>query len=122
MTISIVKDQDRREGALLALADGTRRRIVEMLADRPHTASEIHRAFPIAAPAVSRHLRVLREAGLVEERRPEEDRRVRLYMLRPEPMQEVAGWLDELSRLWQQQLDSFRDYVALRSTRPKGKP
>jgi DNA-binding transcriptional ArsR family regulator len=119
--INIVADQDRREQLLLALADGTRGRIVEMLAGRPHTASEIHRAFPIAAPAVSRHLRVLREAGLIEERRPEEDRRVRLYTLRPEPMEEVADWLTELSHAWQQQLDSFKDYVALRTHRRKGK-
>jgi DNA-binding transcriptional ArsR family regulator len=119
--INIVADQERREELLLALADGTRSRIVEMLADRPHTASEIHRAFPIAAPAVSRHLRVLREAGLVEERRPEEDRRVRLYTLRPEPMDEVADWLADLSRAWQQQLESFKDYVALR-TRREGRP
>jgi DNA-binding transcriptional ArsR family regulator len=119
--INIVPDQERREELLLALADGTRGRIVEMLAGRPRTASEIHRAFPIAAPAVSRHIRVLREAGLIEERRPAEDRRVRLYTLRPEPMQEVAGWLEEVSRAWQQQLDSFKDYVALRTGRPEGK-
>jgi DNA-binding transcriptional ArsR family regulator len=113
--ISIASDKDRREELLLALADGTRGRILEMLAGKPHTASEIHRAFPIAAPAVSRHLRVLREAGLVEERRPEEDKRVRLYTLRPEPVEEVAGWLDELGRAWQRQLESFKDYVALRT-------
>jgi DNA-binding transcriptional ArsR family regulator len=119
--ISITVIQERREELLLALADGTRGRIVEMLAGGPHTAGEIHRAFPIAAPAVSRHLRVLREAGLIEERRPDNDRRVRLYTLRPEPIQEVSGWLDELSRAWQQQLDSFKDYVALRKARPEGK-
>jgi DNA-binding transcriptional ArsR family regulator len=117
--ISIASDQHRREELLLALADGTRRRIVEMLAARPHTASEIHRAFPIAAPAVSRHLRVLREAGVVEERRPDDDRRVRLYTLRPQSMQEVSDWLDELSRLWQQQLESFKDYVAVRTSSQK---
>lgn len=93
-----------------------------MLAARPHTASEIHRAFPIAAPAVSRHLRVLREAGLIEERRPEEDKRLRVYTLRPAPMQEVAGWLDELSRAWQEQLDTFKDYVALRTGRGERTP
>jgi DNA-binding transcriptional ArsR family regulator len=119
--ISISGDQESREQLLLALADGTRGRIVEMLAGRPHTASEIHRAFPIAAPAVSRHLRVLREAGLIEERRPEEDRRVRLYTLRPEPMQEVAGWLEGLSRAWQEQLEAFKEYVILRKARPEGK-
>jgi DNA-binding transcriptional ArsR family regulator len=119
--ISIVSDQERREELLVALADGTRGRIVELLAVRPHTASELHREFPIAAPAVSRHLRVLRRAGLIEERRPEQDRRVRLYTLRHEPVQEVAGWLDELSRAWQRQLESFKDYVALRGMEPEAK-
>ena len=112
---------NHREDLLLALADRTRSRILEMLAERPHAASEIHRAFPIAAPAVSRHLRVLRQAGLVEERRPAQDRRVRLYTLRPEPVLEVAGWLEGLSRAWQEQLDSFRDFVALRNARPEAK-
>jgi DNA-binding transcriptional ArsR family regulator len=115
--ISIAPNNEHRDQVLVALADGTRGRIVEMLAARPHTATEIHRAFPIAAPAVSRHLRVLREAGLVEERRPERDRRVREYSLRLEPVQELSGWLDALSRQWQTQLDSFKDYVALRTTR-----
>lgn len=120
--ISIVGDQDERGRLLVALADRTRSSIVEMLAERPHTAGEIHGAFQIAPPAVSRHLRVLREAGLVEEHRPQEDRRVRLYALRPEPMQEVAGWLEGVSRAWQQQLESFQDYVALRAHKPEGNP
>jgi DNA-binding transcriptional ArsR family regulator len=113
--ISIATDHDRREELLLALADGTRRRIVELLAERPRTAGEVHRAFPIAAPAVSRHLRVLREAGLIEERRPDEDRRVRVYSLRAEPMRELAGWLEQVSGAWQAQLESFKDYVAVRA-------
>jgi DNA-binding transcriptional ArsR family regulator len=113
--ISIAADHDRREELLLALADGTRGRIVELLAERPRTAGEIHRAFPIAAPAVSRHLRVLREAGLIEERRPDDDKRVRVYSLRAEPMQELAGWLEQVSSAWQEQLDSFKDYVAVRA-------
>jgi DNA-binding transcriptional ArsR family regulator len=120
--ISIASDQERREELLLALADGTRSRILELLAQRPHTASELHRSFSIAAPAVSRHLRVLREAGLIEEQRPDDDKRVRVYTLRPAPMQEVADWLDELSRAWQDQLDTFKDYVALRGARPGPKP
>ena len=113
--ISIAADRERRTSRLTALADGTRAGIVELLAERPHTATEIHRAFPIAAPAVSRHLRVLREAGLVEERRPAHDRRVRVYTLETEPMQDLAGWLDATSRTWQRQLDSFRDHVTLRA-------
>ncbi len=89
-----------------------------MLAARPRSAGEIHGAFPIAAPAVSRHLRVLREAGLVEERRPPDDKRVRLYALKPEPLEALAQWLAETSRTWQTQLDSFKDFVALRAERP----
>ena len=104
---------------LAALADATRADIVEMLARRPHTAGELHRAFPIAAPAVSRHLRVLRESGLVEERHPPEDRRVRLYTLRPQGVEELSGWLGELGRGWQEQLDSFSEYVAVRSGRKR---
>ena len=107
---------------LSALADGTRAAIIRMLATRPHSAGEIHSAFPIADPAVSRHLRVLREAGLVEERRPANDKRVRLYALRPEPLDELATWLGETSRAWQAQLDSFKDFVALRAARPKEAP
>ena len=115
--ITIGSDKGRRDAVLAALADGTRADIVEMLARRPHTAGEIHRAFPIAAPAVSRHLRVLREAGLVEERHPAHDRRIRVYTLRPQPVSELATWLDGMSRLWQEQLDSFKDFVALRTER-----
>jgi DNA-binding transcriptional ArsR family regulator len=103
--------------ALAALAHETRTRIVAMLASRPHTATELHDACDIAAPAVSRHLRVLREAGIIDERRPDDDRRVRIYTLRTEPLAELAGWLDELSRGWQVQLDSFKDFVALRTER-----
>ena len=111
-----------RAAALVALADPTRAQIVELLADRPRTASELHAAFPIVAPAVSRHLRVLREAGLVEERRPERDRRVRLYGLRPEPVREVARWLEGLGAPRPSPLEAFADHVALRTDRPRGAP
>src|ERR687892_1998077 len=96
--ISIASDHDLREKRLLALADGTRAQIVELLAARPHTASEIHRGFPIAAPAVSRHLRVLREAGLIEQGRTHDDGRIRVYTLKPDPLRELAGWLDGVGR------------------------
>ena len=102
-----------------ALADPTRRRIVEMLCESPRTASQIHQAFPIAAPAVSRHLRVLREAGLVVERGVPGDKRVRLYGPAPEPIDELSRWLAQLSRAWQAQLDAFKDYVELRQEAPR---
>ena len=99
---------------LVALADPTRRQIVEMLGEGPRTATAIHEAFPIANPAVSRHLRVLRECGLVSERRVPDDARVRLYVLEPEPLRDLATWLSDLTATWQSQLDSFKDFVALR--------
>jgi DNA-binding transcriptional ArsR family regulator len=100
-----------------ALGDPTRRRIVELLAAAPMTATRIHEAFPIANPAVSRHLRVLREAGLIAERPVPEDRRVRLYELAPTALDELAGWAGGLSDSWQSQLDAFKDYVAVRKAR-----
>jgi DNA-binding transcriptional ArsR family regulator len=105
---------------LPALADPTRRRIIELLGEGPRTASEVHGAFPIAAPAVSRHLRVLREAGLIAERGVPGDKRVRLYELAPEPIGELSQWLEQLGQAWQGQLDSFKDYVALRRRQPGG--
>ena len=99
------------ETAFAALTDPTRRRIVTLLSERPHRAGELHDAFTISKPAISRHLRVLRENGLIEELKLADDGRVRLYRLRPEPLEEVKGWLDEVSRNWQTALESFKDYV-----------
>jgi DNA-binding transcriptional ArsR family regulator len=119
MTITIESAKQLDEW-LPALADPTRRRIVEMLGRSPRTASQIHAAFAIAAPAVSRHLRVLREAGLIVEHGVPGDKRVRLYGLSAEPFGELARWLEQISAAWQGQLDSFKDYVALRKQRPEG--
>jgi DNA-binding transcriptional ArsR family regulator len=114
----ITIESDRQSQWLAALADPTRRRIVDMLQEGPRPATEIHAAFAIAGPAVSRHLRVLREAGLVSERRVPEDGRVRLYGLEPEPLRALARWLDQTAGGWQRQLDSFQDYVKLRKETP----
>ena len=114
--INIAPAKDLRDVLLSALADPTRRRVVELLAAKPMTAGEIHAAFPIANTAVSRHLRVLREAGLVAEL-PVEDRRVRLYTLTPDGLQPLSAWVEDVSRDWQSQLESFQDYIAMRSGR-----
>ena len=114
--ISIASANQTCGAVLSALADPTRRRIVELLATKPMTAGEIHATFPIANPAVSRHLRVLREAGLITEL-PVSDGRVRLYTLRPETLEPLSTWVAELSRDWQAQLESFTDYVEARSGR-----
>ena len=99
----------RMEAALRALADPSRRSIVARLARGPVTAGELAAMFPIARPGVSRHLRVLREAGLVEVR-AEAQRRV--YSLRPDPLAEIDAWLGTYRVLWEQRLDALHTEIA----------
>lgn len=89
---------------LAALADPTRRRIVELLAERERDAGEIGSHFTVSQPAVSRHLRVLREGGLVRVR-PQAQRR--LYSLEPGPLEELDAWLARYRGFWQQRLDAL---------------
>jgi DNA-binding transcriptional ArsR family regulator len=90
--------------ALTALADPTRRRIVELLAERERDVGELHHHFPISQPAVSRHLRVLREHGLVQAR---PDARRRIYSLDPTPLAELDEWLGRYRSFWAQRLDAL---------------
>lgn len=79
------------EAIVAAISDPTRRRVLELVRDRELPAGEIAAEFEISRPAVSRHLRVLRRAGLVSERR---EGRLRLYRSDPEPLGELRRWLD----------------------------
>jgi DNA-binding transcriptional ArsR family regulator len=97
------------DAVLQALADGSRRTVLEILRDHPATAGELAAALPIARPGVSRHLRVLREAGLVDVR-PEAQRRV--YSVRPEALAEVDDWLEPYRALWQNRLGALHTEVA----------
>jgi DNA-binding transcriptional ArsR family regulator len=97
------------EAVLRALADQSRRTMVEALADGPATAGELAALLPIAREGTSRHLRVLREAGLVEVRQ-EAQRRV--YSLRPQPLAEVDEWLGRYRDLWGQRLDALHTEIA----------
>ena len=90
--------------ALHALADPTRRRIVELLADGERTAGDIAAQFPVTRPAVSRHLRVLRETGLVRAR---EEAQRRLYSLDPAPLAELDEWLGRYRGFWALRLDAL---------------
>lgn len=94
--------------SLEALADPVRRRIVETLAAGERTAGEVAGLFPISRPAVSRHLRVLREAGLVVAR---EQATRRLYRLDPEPLAELDSWLRRYRRFWNDRLDALETYL-----------
>ena len=96
---------------LAALADPSRRRVVDLLRERPYRAGELAVAAGLSAPAMSRHLRALRTTGLVEESHPEFDARVRIYRLKPGPMAELKSWLDDTERLWTLQLSAFKAHV-----------
>jgi DNA-binding transcriptional ArsR family regulator len=97
------------EAALRALADESRRTVVETLSRGPATAGELASLLPIARPGVSRHLRVLREAGLVEVR---QDAQRRVYSLRPQPLAEIDDWLSQYRALWEQRLDALHTEIA----------
>jgi DNA-binding transcriptional ArsR family regulator len=96
---------------LEALADPCRRRVVELLRERPRRAGELAQVIRISFPAMSRHLRTLRESGLIEEERDVVDSRVRIYRLQPERMTELKAWLEETEALWTRQLAAFRAHV-----------
>lgn len=99
------------DATLSALAEPARRGVVDLLRERPRRAGELAAALRLSAPAMSRHLRVLRQRGLVEEERQETDARVRVYRLRREPFQDLRGWLDEVESDWSAQLDAFKAHV-----------
>lgn len=96
---------------LSALADPTRRRVVDALRERPRRAGELAQAFDVSPPAMSRHLRVLRTRGLVEEERSEDDARCRVYRLRPERFRDLQSWLTEVEAFWGDQLGSFKRHA-----------
>ena len=96
---------------LAALADPHRRRAVELLRKRPRRAGELAIALHLPAPAMSRHLRALKQSGLVEETHPDFDARVRVYALRAGAMRDLKKWLEETERMWSQQLAAFKAHV-----------
>ncbi|HEY4846369.1 MAG TPA: metalloregulator ArsR/SmtB family transcription factor [Methylocella sp.] len=96
---------------LAALADPHRRRVIELLRERPRRAGELAEAVGLNSPALSRHLRTLKAGGLIEEAHPEFDARVRIYSLRPEPMAHLKVWLERTEQLWTQQLAAFKTHV-----------
>jgi DNA-binding transcriptional ArsR family regulator len=109
--VSAVTAAARVDTALAALADPLRRRTVELLAVRPHRAGELAGALGVTAPTMSKHLRILREGGLVTDTQPTFDTRVRVYELRQEPFGDLRRWLDQAERAWTEQLGAFSAYV-----------
>ena len=90
--------------SLLAIADPTRRRIVELLAKGERTAGELVDEFDVSAPAISQHLNVLREAGLVTTR---VEGQSRIQTLNPDGLDDIGAWLDRTRNFWSQRLDAL---------------
>jgi DNA-binding transcriptional ArsR family regulator len=104
---------------LLALADPTRRGVIELLRQEPRRASDLADALRMSRPAMSRHLRLLRKSGLVSESEPEHDARVRVYRLEPEPFAELRDWLTEVEAFWGEQLQAFKHHAERKPRRKR---
>lgn len=98
------------------LAEPTRRAIVTLLADTERSVGDIETALALPQPSVSKHLKVLREAGFVEARA---DAQRRLYRLRPEPLQELDAWLAPFRRFWEARVDALERHLDLMEKGPK---
>ena len=94
-----------------ALSDPTRRLVIEELGRSPRRAGELAASAAVSPPSMSRHLRVLLDAGLVTDERPSSDARTRVFRLRPESVAGLRAWLDQLQAAWDEQLLSFKRHV-----------
>ena len=99
--------------AFAAVAEPSRRRILDLLRERARTVNELVELLGLSQPGVSKHLRVLREAELVEVRR---DAQRRWYELRAEPLGEVAAWLEPYRALWADRLDHLERHLDSKET------
>ena len=99
------------DAAFAALSDSSRREMIRMLLHKPRRAGELAEIVAMSPQALSRHLRVLRKAGLVAEQGIEEDARVRLYSVHPAAFQPVHQWLAQVEELWRGQLQAFKSYA-----------
>ena len=106
------------EHTFQALADPTRRAVLDLLRKGSRPAGQIAQAFPISRPAISKHLRLLRRAHLVQERR---EGRNRLYQLNPGPLKAVDSWLEQYRTFWQANLASLKAFVETEYARETGK-
>src|SRR3954449_2010760 len=94
--------------AFMTLAEPNRRRILDLLVERDRPVGELVEALAVSQPAVSKHLRVLRDAGIVEAR-VEAQRRV--YSIRPEPLRQIDAWLEPYRAMWGRSLDALEQHL-----------
>lgn len=104
----VTLNSKRREAVFRAIADPTRRRILGLLRDRRHTVNEIAANFRTSRPAISRHLRVLRSAGLVVTK---QNGAARICTLNAKPLRAVRDWLSDYDAFWGESLRSLKRYV-----------
>ena len=110
---------DALDRAFVALADRTRRGVVDLLRRGPKRAGELAGELDVSAPALTRHLRVLRDSGLVEEAGDENDGRVSIYLLRRDAFVRLSQWVDGVQAMWRTQLESFAKHVRTRKRNAK---
>jgi DNA-binding transcriptional ArsR family regulator len=103
--------------AFEVMAEPNRRRILDLLRGRERTVGELVGALDVSQPAVSKHLRVLREAGLVEARI---DAQRRLYRVQPQPLREIDSWLEPYRAMWTTSLDALERHLDEVGEKPKG--
>jgi DNA-binding transcriptional ArsR family regulator len=94
-----------------ALSDASRREIIRLLLQKPRRAGEIAESIDMSPQALSRHLRVLRKAGLVAERGIDNDARVRIYSVETTAFEPVQNWVSQVEDLWRRQLKAFKSFA-----------
>jgi DNA-binding transcriptional ArsR family regulator len=99
------------DASFAALSDSTRREMIRTLLQKPRRAGELAECVAMSPQALSRHLRVLRRAGLIVEEGVQEDARVRVYSVQPAAFEPVQVWLAQVEDLWRRQLQSFKAYA-----------
>lgn len=109
---------DRLTSVFAAIADPTRRAMLQMLARRPATISEIARPFPVSFNAVSKHVMVLERAGLIERK---VHGRQHVCRLRPLPLRQANAWLEHYRKFWEVRFDALEKYVAAKAQHTKTK-
>jgi DNA-binding transcriptional ArsR family regulator len=104
-------DEVRLNAAFGALSDASRREMIRLLLQKPRRAGELAECVEMSPQALSRHLRVLRKAGLVSEHGIEDDARVRIYSVHTAALQPVQQWMAQVEDLWRRQLHAFKAFA-----------
>jgi DNA-binding transcriptional ArsR family regulator len=117
--VSLTTDATPLDAAFAALSDPTRRAVIRALLRKPLRAGELAERVAMSPPALTRHLRVLREAGLIVEDGVEGDARVRVYTVDLNAFAPVKDWLGQIEDLWHEQLQAFKEHAERIQRRPR---